>query len=91
MAKLKIKVDQGLCTGEALCTGIAPDFFELYDAGGGQGHKVKVRLKDGTTLPEAIRDQLSDDDYDQILEAAERCPPEAIFIWDEETGEQLFP
>ena len=91
MAKLKIKVDQVLCTGEALCTGIAPKFFDLFDAGNGQGHKVNVRLRDGSTLPEAILDQLSDDDYDEILEASERCPPMAIFVWDEETGEQLYP
>lgn len=91
MGRLKIKVVQKACTGEALCTGLAPDFFELYDAGGGEGHKVLVKTRDGKTLPEAIVDQISDDDYDAILEAAERCPPEAIFVWDEETGEQLFP
>ena len=91
MAKLKVRVDPALCTGEAICTGLAPDWFELYDAGGGQGHKAYVRTRDGKTVPEAVLDQLSDDDYDMILEAAERCPPEAIFVWDEETGEQLFP
>ena len=91
MAKLKIKVDQKMCTGEALCTGIAPTFFELYEPGGGQGHKALVKTREGKTIPQAILDQLSEDDYDELLEAAERCPPEAIFIWDEETGEQLFP
>lgn len=91
MARLKIRVDQTLCTGEALCTGIAPDFFELYDAGGGQGHKALVKTRDGKTVPEAILEQLSDEDYDIILEASERCPPEAIFVWDADTGEQLFP
>ncbi|MCA9546633.1 MAG: ferredoxin [Myxococcales bacterium] len=91
MARLKVKVDQKLCTGEALCTGIAPAFFELYDAGGGEGHKALVKTRDGKTVPEAVLAQLSDDDYDTLLEAAERCPPEAIYIWDEDTGEQLFP
>lgn len=84
-------MDQGLCTGEALCTGIAPAFFALIDKGGGEGHKALVKTRDGRQVPDAILDALSDEEYDVLLEAAERCPPEAIFVWDDETGEQLFP
>lgn len=90
MARLKVKVDQKLCTGEAICTGIAPEFFEIIDAGAGQGHKAMVKFQ-GKLIPEALLDQISDEDYDKLLEAAERCPPEAIIIWDADTGEQLFP
>ena len=31
------------------------------------------------------------DTEEKILEAAENCPVSAIFVADEETGEQLFP
>lgn len=31
------------------------------------------------------------DTEDKILQAAENCPVSAIFVADEETGEQLFP
>lgn len=78
--KLKIRVDRGLCTGIATCVALAPDVFELDG-------EMKAVLKNG----EYVEDYEGTVDYDTILTAAMSCPPQAISIYDEETGEQLFP
>jgi len=80
MPKLRVKVDQDLCTAEAICTGIAPRFYHLITNDAGE-HKALVKAKDGSLHIEHVLD-ISDDDYDEILEAAERCPPKAIFVWE---------
>lgn len=80
MPKLRVKVDQELCTGEALCTGIAPRFYHLITTESNE-HKALVKAKDGSMSVEQVLD-VSDDDYDEILEAAERCPAKAIFVWE---------
>jgi ferredoxin len=78
--KLRIRVDRNLCTGIATCVALAPDVFELDD-------ELKAVTKDG----DYVEDYAGTVDYDTILTAAMSCPPQAIFIYDEETGEQLFP
>lgn len=78
--KLRIRVDRNLCTGIATCVALAPDVFELDD-----------ELKAVTKAGEFVEDYEGTVDYDTILTAAMSCPPQAIFIYDEETGEQLFP
>jgi ferredoxin len=80
MPRLKVRVDAELCTGEALCTGISPRYFELITTREGN-HVAEVRAPDGSLHPEFIVD-VSDADYDEILEAAERCPPKAIFVYE---------
>ncbi|MCA9382050.1 ferredoxin [Candidatus Dojkabacteria bacterium] len=77
---MRIKVDRDLCTGIASCVALAPDVFELDD-------EMKAVLKAG----KFTEDYASTTDYDAILAAAMSCPPRAIFLIDEETGEQLFP
>jgi ferredoxin len=80
MPKLKVRVDQELCTGEAVCTGISPRYYELITNDRGE-HRAQVRDERGNLHVEYLLN-VSDDDYDEILEAAERCPPKAIFIWE---------
>lgn len=78
--KIRIKVDRDLCTGIASCVALAPDVFELDD-------EMKAVLKSG----KFTKDYEPTTDYDAILAAAMSCPPRAIFLIDEETGEQIFP
>ncbi len=80
MPKLKVIVDQNLCTGEALCTGVSPRYYELITTDGGE-HKAQVKGPDGKLHVEYTL-EVSDEDYDEILEAGERCPPRAIFIYE---------
>jgi len=92
MATLRVLVKQPLCTGEALCTGIAPQYFELITDAAGD-HKAKVKGTDGK-LHEEFTFDVDEDEYDDLLEAAERCPPCAIFVYEiDGAGEeaQIFP
>lgn len=63
------------CTGIGTCSQIAGKTFEMDD-------ENKAMLVE---LPP------SEDSDDQILAAAQSCPVLAIFIFDKETGEQIFP
>lgn len=92
MPRLRVKVDQQECTGEALCTGISPRFFEMITNAAGE-HKAQVKGRDCKLNVEAVLD-VTDDEYDEILEAAERCPPKAIYMWEVKAGgqeEQIYP
>ncbi len=92
MQKLKVCVKQDVCTGEALCTGIAPAHFELISVEG--EHKAIVRAPGKPSAEEQELD-VDDDAYDEILEAAERCPPRAIYVYEkEDEGDEeslIFP
>ena len=87
MPKLTIKVDPDLCIGAASCVTIAPETFQLneenkafvYDHGQEPG---------GSTYERWL--ELSDDELENIVLAAQSCPTLAIFIFDED-GKQLFP
>lgn len=70
---MKIIVDRLKCSGEAVCTGVAPEVFELDEE-----------------RRAIIIDPHGADD-DTVVEAAYRCPPQAIIVIDEETGEQVYP
>lgn len=92
MAKLKVVVEPSLCTGEALCTGISPRYFELVDSSDGI-HRAQVRDPLGQ-LHVSNTQPVDDDGYDQILEAAERCPPKAIYVYeidDDGNETRIFP
>jgi ferredoxin len=75
---MMVWVDQDLCTGDGLCCEIAPAVFALSDDG-------LSYVKDGGRLlanpggPQALAGVpagLEDD----VLEAAEQCPGECIFL-----------
>lgn len=79
---MRVWIDQDLCTGDGLCAEICPDIF--FMAGDGLayvknvdevGNEVAPRLKMGEGLAE-IPDNL----LDAVVESAEECPGECIFI-----------
>ena len=75
---MKVWIDQDLCTGDGLCEEIAPSVFTLLDDGLAyvkQGDKV-LSEPGGA---EALAD-IPDGMLDSVVEAAEECPGECIFI-----------
>ena len=76
--KAQVWIDQDLCTGDGLCAEIAPDVFVMLDDGLAyvkEGDSVKDN-PGGVEGLAAIPDGLLDD----VVEAAEECPGECIFI-----------
>jgi ferredoxin len=80
---VKVWIDQDLCTGDGLCEEIAPDVFTLLDDGLAyvkEGSKVydgsapdRPKGADGlASFPDSM--------LDAVVEAAEECPGECIFI-----------
>ncbi len=75
---MKVWIDQDLCTGDGLCEEIAPAVFTLLDDGLAyvkQGPKV---LSDPGG-PDGLADVPGNLD-DAVIESAEECPGECIFI-----------
>lgn len=85
---MKVWIDQDLCTGDGLCAEIAPDVFMMHDDGlayvkevswpnlmgpNGSGSEPKYQMAEG--LAEVPENLLQD-----VIEAAEECPGECIFI-----------
>lgn len=86
--KMKVWIDQDLCTGDGLCVEITPDIFDMHDDGlayvkevhwksitgpdGGKGDPV-LKMAEGTaTVPSEL--------VEATIESAEECPGECIFI-----------
>ena len=61
---MKVLVDFGKCTGLGICESLAPDFFEVNDAGD------LVLLKEDIT----------DAELQEVEEAVAGCPTEALRI-----------
>jgi ferredoxin len=83
-----IKVDRDLCIGAASCIAVYPEIFELD-----LESKAIILKKDGNHTSEMTSiDLLSCADVldDQLLLAAQSCPTEAIFLYDEH-GNQVYP
>ena len=85
---MKVWIDQDLCTGDGLCTEIAPDIFEMADDGlayvkevswksiaGPEGGKGDPVYKMATGMAVVPADQV-----EATIESAEECPGECIFI-----------
>lgn len=85
--KLTIKVDPDLCIGAASCVTIEPATFQLNDE-----NKAVVfdhgQEPGGRTYERTI--EVTDDEKENIILAAQSCPTLAICIFDE-AGVQLFP
>lgn len=85
--KLTIKVDPDLCIGAASCVTIAPETFQLND-------ENKAYVLDHGTEPTARTYErvveVTEEEKDNIIMAAQSCPTLAIFIYNE-AGTQLFP
>lgn len=85
---MKVWIDQDLCTGDGLCAEIAPSVFAMYDDG-----LAYVKEVDWTNLygPTGKGDQpfyqygsgqasVPENLLEDVIEAAEECPGECIFI-----------
>jgi ferredoxin len=74
----KVWIDQDLCTGDGICVEIAPAVFTLLDDG-------LAYVKEGANVlsdpggPQGIA-PVPDGDLDGVIESAEECPGECIFI-----------
>lgn len=85
--KITVKVDPDLCIGAASCVTIAPDTFALND-------ENKAWVLDhgeepgGSTYERVL--EVTEDEKDNIILAAQSCPTLAVFIYDE-SGEQIYP
>lgn len=65
---MKVWVDPERCQGHTLCSMIAPDSFQLSDIDGSSS---------------AVSEEVPPDQQDQVREAAQSCPEQAILITDE--------
>ena len=74
----QVWIDQDLCTGDGICAEIAPEVFVLLDDG-------LAYVKDGSGVksdpggPNGLV-QVGDGDLEGVIESAEECPGECIFI-----------
>ncbi len=71
---MKVWIDQDLCTGDGLCEEICPSMFTLV------GGIAYVRDANGSPLLSGGASEIGDARLDAVLEAAEECPGECIFI-----------
>ena len=79
---MKVWIDQDLCTGDGLCEEIAPDVFVLLDDGLAyvrEGDKIFAESEGNPEGAEGLAG-FPDDQLDAVVEAAEECPGECIFI-----------
>lgn len=85
--KLTIKVDPDLCIGAASCVTIDPATFVMNAE-----NKAEVLdhgdAPDGPTYERVV--EMTEDEKDMLILAAQSCPTLAVFIYDE-AGTQLFP
>ncbi len=95
MGKLKIVIDRVKCEGIGPCAE-ETDLIELD-----KRHKA-VFLEPGKDKEQLFKEvenlkkqeviiDLPLDKEDEVFRAAEACPVDAIYIYDAETGEQLYP
>ena len=75
---MKVWIDQDLCTGDGICVEIAPDVFALLDDG-------LAYVKDGAAImsePGGVQAlaPVPSGKEDGVIESAEECPGECIFI-----------
>jgi len=75
---MKVWIDQDLCTGDGLCEEICPDVFTLLDDGLAYVRDSGKVLSDpgGVEGLAAVPGNLED----AVIESAEECPGECIFI-----------
>lgn len=64
---MKVWVDAERCQGHTLCAMIAPDSFELSDIDGSSS---------------AVNEVVPEDQLEQVREAAQSCPEQAIMLTD---------
>jgi ferredoxin len=84
---MKVWIDQDLCTGDGLCEEIAPDVFTLLDDGlayvvekDAKGvAKIFAAAKENPQGAEGLAN-IPDALLEAVIESAEECPGECIYI-----------
>jgi ferredoxin len=79
---MKVWIDQDLCTGDGLCEEIAPDVFVLLDDGLAyvrEGNKIFASSEGNPEGAEGLA-TIPEGQLDLVVESAEECPGECIFI-----------
>jgi len=84
---MKVWIDQDLCTGDGLCEEIAPEVFFAQDDGlfyvkeSAKHYGTETRF-DGKSNPAMAAGvaRIPDTLLESVIEAAEECPGECIFI-----------
>ncbi len=79
---MKVWIDQDLCTGDGLCEEIAPDVFVLLDDGLAyvkEGTKVYAEASGNAQGAAGLAAVPAGMEAD-VIESAEECPGECIFI-----------
>ena len=75
---MKVWIDQDLCTGDGLCEELCPDTFVIGDDGLSYVHDAAgVRDQPGGAAGVVT---VAGPYEDAVLEAAEECPGECIFV-----------
>ena len=84
---MKVWIDQDLCTGDGLCEELAPDVFFGKDDGlfyvkEAESVHGTERLFDGEANPAGAEGtaRVTDGQLESVIEAAEECPGECIFL-----------
>ncbi len=89
MTALRVWIDQDLCTGDGLCAEICPDIFEMHDDGLAYVKEVDwptMYGPDGAAKGEPAYQMaeglaaVPDSHVDAVIESAEECPGECIYI-----------
>ena len=79
---MKVWIEQDLCTGDGLCEEIAPDVFVLLDDGLAyvrEGAKIFAASEGNEEGAKGLA-VIPDGQLDLVVESAEECPGECIFI-----------
>lgn len=79
---MKVWIDQDLCTGDGLCAEIASDVFMMLEDGLAyvqENGKVFAKVR-GNPEGAAGVASFADDRLDDVIQSAEDCPGECIFI-----------
>ena len=71
---MKVWVDHDLCTGDGLCEEHCPQMFHMVN---GVSH---VRDAQGALLQTGAMAEVPDSLLNAVLDAAEECPGECIFV-----------
>ena len=86
-AELMVWIDQGLCTGDGICSEIAPDVFQERSDGVWvvkeiASHWGQDLVFDGEQAPDGSRGvaRVPAAVLDEVVESAEECPGECIMI-----------
>jgi len=79
---MRVWIDQDLCTGDGICTEIAPDVFFMYTDGLAYVREVGTSGLDWNEPIHTMTDSVPfpGSMLDAVIESAEECPGECIFI-----------